>query len=98
MAGANGRWYKRNCGYVSCTFYFNKSETRDIMNLHYGVLGAVTSITGPIGGTLLALTASVAETAINHGGCLKLKVGARYTTPDHLYVLSWYRGSADGCR
>ncbi|MCM3923178.1 RHS repeat-associated core domain-containing protein [Frankia sp. AiPs1] len=71
----SGQWY-RNCGYISCTIYFNRRETRDIA---YG-LGGAAAVSGAlpppfnvIFAASLGLLSAEAAIAENHGNCLKIK-------------------------
>lgn len=67
---------KRKCGYISCTFYFNKSETSDIKD-GLGITAipvAFIPIAGPITAASMGLNTGAMSIMLNHGYCLKLKI------------------------
>ena len=64
---------RRKCGYVSCTFYLNRTETND---LKYAITagGVVLAIPVPIAAASLGLNAVAIDVALNHNYCVKVKV------------------------
>ena len=99
VAPAHGQLrYKRNCGYVSCTIYFTKSETKSISrggSVPIAIIGA--ALGGPIGAGAAAAAVALADEAMSRGYCLKLKAGIGYSTPATPYVPQLYNSRSDGC-
>lgn len=67
---------RRSCGYISCTWYFTKSETSDIKDglAITAIPTAFVPIAGPITAASLGLNSGVISIMANHGYCLKLKL------------------------
>lgn len=68
---------KRKCGYISCTWYFNTSETSDIKD---GVgIGAIPIAfipgVGPVTAASMGVSSGMMSIMLNHHQCLKVKVG-----------------------
>ncbi len=61
----------RRCGYISCTWYFNKAETQDLGN---GGSVPVALLGGPVGIAVAAIGNATIQIASNHGLCLKVQV------------------------
>lgn len=70
---------KNTCGYVTCTTYFNRSETRQMRNKAgiLAVLGTLCATTGFIPcavlGAIYGIWAVMAANAYSDGRCLKIK-------------------------
>lgn len=68
--------YRRTCGYISCTVYFNKSETSDIKDglAVTAIPVAFIPVAGPLTAASLGLNSGVISIMANHGYCLQLKL------------------------
>ncbi|MFF5081789.1 hypothetical protein ACFY36_32460 [Actinoplanes sp. NPDC000266] len=68
---------RRNCGIISCTWYFNKSETSDIKDgmTIAGIPAFFIPGFGPLTTGSLEVSAATVSIALNHGQCLKVKIG-----------------------
>ena len=89
--------YRRNCGYISCTFYFNKAETRSIARGSLPTLAVITYYTGPLGAAGSAAAIAAADEAMDRGYCLKVKVGPAYSTAGMPFSPQTYNSRSDGC-
>ena len=91
--------WRRSCGYISCTVYFNHGETRQLAWGQSVVLGAVGGlIGGPITGAVVAALVHGGEEAMAHGACMKLKIGPQYGTLQAPFETQWYTEADKGCR
>lgn len=67
---------RASCGYISCTAYFNKSETSDIKD-GIGITAipvAFIPVAGPLTAASMGLDTGFISIMLNHGYCLKVKV------------------------
>lgn len=76
VAPASAEAARRKCGYISCTWYFNKSETSDIKDgvAITAIPVAFIPIAGPITAASLGLNSGAISIMANHGFCLKIKI------------------------
>lgn len=76
-APASAEAAKRKCGYISCTWYFNTSETSDIKD---GIgIGAIPIAfipgVGPVTAASMGISSGTLSIMLNHHQCLKVKIG-----------------------